>query len=527
MFRASRYWRFVRIDATSRCIVQDLQAIKIFYEQLFAALPEQVKIQRVRDIVFPQVLWLKWHSLLEQTHLAQERAVNLWFMSLGYHLAYLLIVSRLDQWLQRQLLASLQDESLALEDRFSAELSLRCHISEQIRSVCVALGTQFGTRHGFAWYDLLRFVMDDTDPTCSICLPDQTGATRNRSDPPAETYEHLPAKILRTFDPERSSLATWTNMLVRQSKPLKDFLLEHGVYLISDWALLNDTEPDSLRRILSQTYSIPAAQVEQACVQLNSYHEIYRSQYRRSHTRGGCQPPTLEQLNQMIDKAELSTTPKKLMQDLLEIAGDLRQYRISCRGGPLPADSIDASEEDTVLSQLSVAASNSGSDADEDQMAFLSRYQQQLITSLDQAITDEVQQRYEHLQRRSSTAAKAKVFLQVLKRYYCDRISMTTIANEVGLKGQFEVTRLLKVKEFRSQVRQRTLLQLRNCILELAQEYVHPDRLQSLDEQVELALNEYLDQVILEPTVRSNSDQVHLTQNLFLQRLCYVIQKFS
>ncbi|MBF2047299.1 MAG: hypothetical protein IGS54_08045 [Elainella sp. C42_A2020_010] len=527
MFRASRYWKFVRIDAASRCIIQDLDPVKSFYCQLFGELPDQITIQRMQDIVLPQVLWLKWYRGLNQTQHTEERAVNLWLITLAYRVTYLLIVSKIDQWIQRHLLALQQDESLAFADRFNAELSLRCYISEQIRSVCIALGAQFGERHGFAWYDLLRFVMDDTDPTRSICLPPQpkaqTGAIRNRSDP-AEPYEHLAAKILRTFEPDRSSLATWTNMLTRQCGPLKAFLLEHGVYLISDWALLNDTEPDVLRRILAQTYGFPPDQVEQACRQLSGYHEVYRAQYRRSRTRGGCQPPTAEQLHQMIQQANLAMSPKELMQNLIDLASRLRQYRISRRGGPLPADSIDALDaSDKLLSNLAVPAADS---EDDDQTTFLGRYRQQLIVGLDQAITAEIQQRYQQLQRRTSTAAKASVFLQILQRYYCDRVPMTTIATEMGLKGQYEVTRLLKIDEFRSHVRQRALNHLRDCILELAKEYAHPDRLQTLDQQVEAALNEYLGQVILESSVRANSDQGCLRQNLFIQRLCYVIQRF-
>jgi hypothetical protein len=102
---------------------------------------------------------------------------------------------------------------------------------------------------------------------------------------------------------------------------------------------------------------------------------------------------------------------------------------------------------------------------------------------------------------------------------------MKDIAAEVGLKAQFEVTRLLKVDDFLANVRQHILKQLRDSVVELAQEYACPDRLQNLDKRVEAVLNEQIDQIITKP--RANSSACCSAKSLFIQRLCRIIQRLE
>ncbi|MEC4812105.1 MAG: hypothetical protein SAK29_02315 [Scytonema sp. PMC 1069.18] len=54
-------------------------------------------------------------------------------------------------------------------------------------------------------------------------------------------------EILQSFDCQRSNLSTWSGQKVKQHKPLNQFLLERGLYLASDWAILNDTRHEYQR----------------------------------------------------------------------------------------------------------------------------------------------------------------------------------------------------------------------------------------------------------------------------------------
>ncbi len=119
------------------------------------------------------------------------------------------------------------------------------------------------------------------------------------------------------------------------------FLLEHEVYLVSDWAILNDTSSKQLQRIFSQFHHLTSQEIQQAMQLLGSYHAVYRAQRLQARQAGikGCQPPTTEQLRQMQDRLSTQTNrmicPETLLAQLEEMASRLRQYRIHVRRGSL------------------------------------------------------------------------------------------------------------------------------------------------------------------------------------------------
>jgi hypothetical protein len=89
----------------------------------------------------------------------------------------------------------------------------------------------------------------------------------------------------------------WARFCCPQSKK-KSHLLEHRVYLVSDWAILNDTNSKQLQRIFSQFHHLTSREIEQATQLLESYHAVYRAQrllQRQAGTKGQCHPPTTEQ----------------------------------------------------------------------------------------------------------------------------------------------------------------------------------------------------------------------------------------
>lgn len=97
---------------------------------------------------------------------------------------------------------------------------------------------------------------------------------------------------------------------------------------------------------------------------------------------------------------------------------------------------------------------------------------------------------------------------------------MGEIAKKLGLKAQYQVTRLLNLKEFRADVRQQLLIQLRDRILEFAKNYTDTQSLKNLDKKVEEALDEQINQIIQEAESESHNSQDNSTKSLFSQRLC-------
>lgn len=466
MGAASRYWRLVRLDATGRRIEEIISA-KAFFQQQFPELAGQMDVP--------------------------------------------------DALIQRRLLHLHRDSSEALggdaKSNLMAECCLRCFISNQIEQVCIQLEAQFGSEHGFTRYDLFPFVLDDV----SVAQAQLSGRLNQSS------YKSFATEILLTFDLERSSLASWVFKLVKHHRELNTFLLQQGVYMVSDWAILNDTAPKQLQRTFTEFYNLTPVEAQHAGILLETYHAVYRRdrlKQRQAGVKGQCLPPTIEQLHQiahlLCQKTNRTLSPEAIMSQLQHIAERLRQYRIYARGGTLPTESLDNPETQLLADRL-LSSSSSDSDAQDEQTEFLRFYRQQFIDCLNQAVEQVTQDRFNHLQRKNSQMAQQ--FIAALHLFHCQGRSMGEIAPLVGLQAQYQVTRLLKLKDFRADVRQQMLRTLRDRILEKAMAYADPDRLRNLEQQVEVALDEQTAAVMQEAETEASIPK-RASSSLFAQRLC-------
>ncbi len=399
-------------------------------------------------------------------------------------------------------------------EREGAAWCLRCFVSYQIDQVCAQLAAQFGSQHGFTHADLLPFVLDDDG--------------RSPLPPTQARYQPLAADILQTFDISRASLSTWVIQRVKRHPELNRFLLQQGVYRVSDWAILNDTTPQQLQRIFTEFHALTVTEVHQALDVLAVYHQVYRGdRLQQQQGRGQlCHPPTDEQLQRMASalarvsparaKAEV---PGAIMHRLRAIAAYLRHYRIHTRGGAVPTVSLD--QPDLNPSLASITATSSPSDMD-DQYEFLGRYRAQFLTCLDQAIAQVVSDRLTVLTRQKK--GNPHQFAHALHLFHCVGLSMTEIAQTLGLQAQYQVTRLLKLKDFRADVRRRILENLGDRIHTLALPYADVSRLQAVDAQIATALAEHVDALMQQAETEVNVARHHPLKGLFACRLCHHLQ---
>lgn len=470
MGAASRYWRLVRLDTTGKRKVEEVDSAKALFKKQFPELAGQTDVP--------------------------------------------------DALIQRRLLPLLRDSSKAAcdnaTDYLTVERCLRCFISSQIEQVCIQLEVQFGSENGFTRYDLFPFVLDDVS---------QMGAQRsdrfNQS-----SYKSFATEILQTFDLERGSLTTWTSRLVKHHRELNTFLLEHGVYMVSDWAILNDTALKQLQRIFAEFHNLTPIEIQHVTILLESYHMVYRRdrlKQRQAGVRGQCLPPTIDQLHQiaqiLCQKANITLSPEHIMTQLQDTAERLRQYRIYARGGTPPTESLDNPETQLVADRLQSSSTNNSDDQDE-QTEFLTFYRQQFIDCLDRAVEQVTHTRFNHLQRKNSQ--KAQQFITALQLFHCQGRSMGEIAPLISLQAQCQVSRLLKLKDFRADVRQQMLEVLRGFILEKAKAYTNtnPERLRNLEQQVEVALDEQIANTIREAETEASIAKNRSSTSLFARRLC-------
>ncbi len=400
---------------------------------------------------------------------------------------------------QRQLI-----EYYRLDPVSIAHLCLRCFISHQIHQTCRDLVSRFGRDRGLTEDELLALVLDDTF--------DRLMDVRS-------SYQSLASKILQTFDSSRSSLATWTIELVKSYPELNRLLLEYGIYLISPWAILNDTRSTQIKRIFLEFYQQTDRESEAAVHLLETYHAIYRSQRLQQRKAGGsrqCLPPTESQLTQMSEYLQQhfgrSIDGHQVMAQLEKIAALLRQHRIYRRGGSPQIQSLDNSE---TLNQVEYRSSTMQEDEDNAHNEFLRTYQRALVQCLDSAMVQVIQAYMNRKTRQNFFDAQS--FALGLSLFYCQQKPMNEIAQVLGLKAQYQVTRLLKLKSFRSDIQQKLVASLREIVLEKASAYLNPERLLQLESQIAAAIDSNVEDLLNLSGKRS----------LFIQQLCSNLKQFG
>jgi hypothetical protein len=389
-----------------------------------------------------------------------------------------------------------------------AQMSLRCFISRQIEMTCVQLEMQFGELHGVRRSDLLPLVLDDD------------GRPWGSSE--LSGYRSVARQVIDTFDPDRASLATWTIRLVKHHRELNEFLLECGVYLLSDWAILNDTQPSKLRRVLSSGSPLTESETLRALQVLEAYHGVYRRDRltaRQSGIKGQCPSPTEAQLEEMSGLLG-QTPPAQVLRELRALADRLRAYRIAIRTGKIKTMSIHGTgDEDS--REIDVPAPRENED-DRLAEAFVQQYRHAFSEALEKAIQQAIESRYQALK-----PPKKQQYLTALKLFHQQGLSMTAIAGQVGLAAQFQVTRLLKLKELREGVRHEMIVLLKRYVKEQAANFVTVEQLESLDAKIEEALAEQVDQLMAEDAAQAQSPKNYGKGSRFATVLCQSLDRLS
>lgn len=385
--------------------------------------------------------------------------------------------------------------------RQMAECCLRCFISAQIELACVALANQFGQMHGFSSQDLFPYVLTDSEPLTSKLQ----GAG----------YVPLALEILRTFDPGRgTNLAAWTHRLVKQDRELRQFLIEQGVLLISDWAILSDTNAAQMRRILSKFSPRSEVEIQQACDLLERYHAVYlRDRRTCSQVRKLCTDPSFSQLQEMAQSLPHPVPSEMILSHLRALAKVLRQHRLQVRSRVFRTErSLDLRHEDGSLI-VDPPALDQEAQSEEDE--FLGQYRPVFEQCLDEAIAQVTRDRLAQLK-----PPKDQQWLKALFLMHCQGMKMGVIASAIGLRAQDAVSRLLKLNEFRTNIRHCLLGLLGDQIQVIARDYADATRLQNLDQRLNAALEERVDTLMDAARSETNVGNRPLT-SLFARRLCH------
>jgi hypothetical protein len=302
---------------------------------------------------------------------------------------------------------------------------------------------------------------------------------------------------LDTFDPKSSSLTNWTIRQVRQHSEVKRFLLEQGIYLITPWALLNDTKPDRLRKLLRET-NRTELEITQACELLIAYRAIYLPDRLKSRTRKTCPPPTEDQLTRIADLLTPTRSSNIVLTQLQTLAQQIREDRLSGKIGIQSQKSID---DPTFQLPPESEIIPEPEDQNNDRNTFLNQYRNSFTTVLQTSIIKVIHD------RTTKTPKKAQQFLIALQSYYCQQIAMGDIAEIINVRGQDVVSRLMRLKDLRSDIRYHMLSQLKTAVLNQVTHWRTPEELQQADRILDNALDEQLETLMQEESQRDKTPQ--------------------
>lgn len=454
-----------------------------------------------------------------------------------------------DRQIQGELLLELEETNGVLGTSVAA-LCLRCYLSYFILFACQELVRKFsdrGTRFELA--ELLARVLTD----------DGKIVGKSGGDPPRESrlrdrFERESLQILQDYlkreRSQRKSLGGWTYLRIRQSRKIESFLLQRGIYLESNWGILNATSVTALKSVLEENTSrlfctlsqidraIFPEEVTYAISILQSYHTIYRGDRRKKRQHGRCQPPTESQQDRIIADLQLrfkiELSPPILMSQLQAIAQQLRNYRIACENPMTRSESLDAIDPSTGYKNIEILADPNTLETSEfevldtEQRDTIRQFlTEKTIDCLDLGIDRGFRDLIDEIGKRSAhVVALIKPALQLL---YCDRISQTEVAKKLKLT-QSQVSRKIKPLAPRlfDRARYRTQENLIQSILnrvkqwEIVENPQQRDYFDNLVRQVELFLQQ---RIFLESEANLKDVRTRTANSPYVQRLCLYLDR--
>ena len=174
------------------------------------------------------------------------------------------------------------------------------------------------------YQSLLAFVLDDDGQYLIIIDTDgKQKIVDTEGKKQSEIIENsiFTVEILKSYKhslERKRSLKNWTYLKTQQNKQIVEFLSEFGFINSTDWGLLTRIKKYQLQELTKQ---------EQLIIEV--YGQVYKRD--RKGKRSKCQPPSDEQLQEMIGKLNIDTVKKPdiLLNQLKNIAQKYRKFSVS------------------------------------------------------------------------------------------------------------------------------------------------------------------------------------------------------
>jgi hypothetical protein len=205
-------------------------------------------------------------------------------------------------------------------------LCLRCRISHALEAWLRATYSKHAQRHGLDLLAMASYALDD-DGRLAIRTGPSTEAPfvyAELASLPKGLISPFSAEILRTYDTALCGLPHWSKLKIQAHNGLKAYFKEHGLLLISDWALLRHSSGKKVREACER-HLRSSASVD-TCVALHaayqpSYDKALRDYKARTGKASGWQPDPA-----FAEELDPERNPFDTIEELKRIASAIRQY---------------------------------------------------------------------------------------------------------------------------------------------------------------------------------------------------------
>ena len=222
-------------------------------------------------------------------------------------------------------------------------LALRCRVSHPMEAWLRATHSRYRESYGLDLLAMASYALDDTG-SLSIRTGPQTSAPFTYAEIaslPKGLISPFSAEVIRTYDPDKCGLPHWARLKLQCHNDLKSYFREHGLLLISDWALLADSSAKRVRESW-EVFGGGGFTAEQATALLAAYKPLYRQAmqaYRQSTGKASGWQPDAAFLQALSPEQAASTT----MEQLQAIAAAIRRLQSGRwqQGSPLDQELVD------------------------------------------------------------------------------------------------------------------------------------------------------------------------------------------
>ena len=204
-------------------------------------------------------------------------------------------------------------------------LCLRCRLSHPLEAWLKATFNAHHERHGIELKAMASYALDDEGALTIRCSKESTAdfsysmISSLRKGPTSP----FSAEILRSFDPALCGLPHWARLKIQSNNELKAYFKQHGLLLISDWALLRNSSPRRVQEAC-QAHLRSSATIESLIALHRGFMPLYdlaKQEFMALTGKSSGWQPGLEFLQQLDPAQEPFNTKERL----LAIAKAIRQ----------------------------------------------------------------------------------------------------------------------------------------------------------------------------------------------------------